>query len=75
MPVHVDIPEMSTWWRYSGACEQSEGGSVTPFYEQPLDQRWRGMFEAGVRAHFVVSWCATPLLLERGSGLILSTAT
>lgn len=42
-----------------------------PFWEEP-EMPWDLMFRAGVRAHLVASRCAVPLLLERGSGLIVT---
>ncbi len=32
------------------------------------------MFGAGVRAHYVASVCAAPLMIERGRGLIVTTS-
>lgn len=45
---------------------------VAPFWEQPL-RHWRGMFEAGVRAHLVASRLAVPLMLAQQRGLIINT--
>ena len=47
----------------------------TPFWQQPLWQ-WEAMFTAGVRAHFLASRAAAPILLEardRRPGLIVHT--
>jgi NAD(P)-dependent dehydrogenase (short-subunit alcohol dehydrogenase family) len=44
-----------------------------PFWELPLEY-WQGMFGAGVRAHYVASRFAVPLMLGRSSGLIVSTS-
>ena len=43
-----------------------------PFWEQPL-RHWEGMFTAGVRAHLVSNRLAAPLMIERRTGLIVST--
>lgn len=43
-----------------------------PFWQQSLD-RWRGMFEAGVRSQLVTSYFAIPLMLPQQTGLIVST--
>jgi NAD(P)-dependent dehydrogenase (short-subunit alcohol dehydrogenase family) len=43
-----------------------------PFWQQPL-RRWDGMYTAGVRAHFLASRFAAPMMIERGSGLIVNT--
>lgn len=45
---------------------------VVPFWEQPL-RHWQGMFVAGVRAHFVASRFAAPLMLPQHHGLIINT--
>jgi NAD(P)-dependent dehydrogenase (short-subunit alcohol dehydrogenase family) len=45
---------------------------VLPFWEQPL-RRWDSMFVAGVRAGFLASRFAAPLLIARGRGLIVNT--
>lgn len=42
-----------------------------PFWEQPA-WRWEGMFRAGVRAAFVTTAAATPLLLASGGGLVVN---
>jgi len=43
-----------------------------PFWEQPL-RHWERMFGAGVRAHFVTSRLAAPLMLPHKRGLIINT--
>jgi NAD(P)-dependent dehydrogenase (short-subunit alcohol dehydrogenase family) len=56
-----------------GGYEQYEVGKFdAPFWEQPL-RHWHGMFEAGVRAHFVASRLAARLMLPRRRGLIVNT--
>lgn len=45
---------------------------TVPFWEQPL-RHWQGMFEAGLRAHFVASRHAALLMLPRRQGLIVNT--
>lgn len=44
-----------------------------PFWEQPLC-RWDAMFNRGVRAHFVASRLAVPLMLPQRRGLIVNTS-
>jgi NAD(P)-dependent dehydrogenase (short-subunit alcohol dehydrogenase family) len=57
----LDILVNNAW----GGYEQYDGaGFDLPFWEQPLDQRWNGMFVAGLRAMFVSNRWAAPLLLE-----------
>ena len=51
-----------------------ENGAFTwmqPFWQQPLS-RWDAMFQAGVRAHYVASALAAPLMIEQRSGLIVN---
>ena len=47
-------------------------GFLQPFWCQPTE-RWDRMFTAGVRAHFTASRAAAPLMIERGTGLMVST--
>jgi dehydrogenase/reductase SDR family member 1 len=59
---------------WGGYERMSENGVWTwelPFWEQPL-WRWEEMFHAGVRAHFVASRLAAPLMLQQRSGLIVT---
>jgi NAD(P)-dependent dehydrogenase (short-subunit alcohol dehydrogenase family) len=65
----LDLLVNNAW----GGYEQHDWRQfVAPFWEQPLS-RWDAMFTAGVRTHFVSSRFAAPLMIERGSGLIVST--
>lgn len=57
----LDLLVNNAW----GGYEQRGDSAATffsPFWDQPL-WRWQGMFQAGVRAHFVSSRFAAPLLL------------
>jgi NAD(P)-dependent dehydrogenase (short-subunit alcohol dehydrogenase family) len=45
---------------------------LVPFWEQSLHQ-WDAMFTAGVRAHLTASRLASPLMLPRRRGLIVTT--
>jgi NAD(P)-dependent dehydrogenase (short-subunit alcohol dehydrogenase family) len=57
----LDILVNNAW----GGYEQYDGpGFDLPFWEQPLDKRWNGMFVAGLRAMFVSNRWAAPLLLR-----------
>jgi NAD(P)-dependent dehydrogenase (short-subunit alcohol dehydrogenase family) len=65
----LDLLVNNAW----GGCEQWSGdGFVAPFWEQPLS-RWEGMFVAGLRAHFVASRFAAPLMIAQRRGLIVNT--
>ena len=66
----LDLLVNNAW----GGYEQHAVATFTaPFWEQPLAERWDGMFVAGVRAHVTASRCAAPLMLSRRRGLIVST--
>ncbi len=66
----LDVLVNNVW----GGYEDYDGGAFSaPFWEQPLDARWRGMFEAGVRAHLRASQLATPLMIAQQAGLIVNT--
>jgi NAD(P)-dependent dehydrogenase (short-subunit alcohol dehydrogenase family) len=64
----LDLLVNNVW----GGYEEHPGeGFTAPFWEQPL-RSWDRMFEAGVRAHFVASRLAVPLMLPRRQGLIIN---
>lgn len=65
----VDLLVNNVWGGYEGYFDADFDG---PFWRQPAG-RWDGMFTAGVRAHFTASAAVAPLMVERGSGLIVST--
>jgi NAD(P)-dependent dehydrogenase (short-subunit alcohol dehydrogenase family) len=58
----LDLLVNNAWGGYEQRGDSAAGFFGTPFWEQPL-WRWRAMFDAGVRACFVASRFATPLLL------------
>ena len=65
----LDILVNNVW----GGYEKYEyGGFDAPFWQQPL-RHWEGMFTAGVRAHFLASRYAVPLMLPQRQGLIINT--
>jgi NAD(P)-dependent dehydrogenase (short-subunit alcohol dehydrogenase family) len=65
----LDILVNNVWGGYEN-LDWSRFGA--PFWEQPLRQ-WSGMFDSGVKAHFVATQLAVPLLLSNGRGLIIHT--
>jgi NAD(P)-dependent dehydrogenase (short-subunit alcohol dehydrogenase family) len=66
----LDLLVNNAW----GGYERYDGAAFgAPFWEHPFEDRWRGMFEAGLRAHLLASARAAPLLIARGQGLIVST--
>lgn len=66
----LDVLVNNVW----GGYEQYDLAAFgAPFWEQPLDKRWRGMFEAGVQAHLRTSQHAAPLMIAQQRGLIVNT--
>lgn len=65
----LDVLVNNVWGGYE-AYEAAEFGAS--FWEFPM-WRFDRMFNAGVRAHFLTSRYAAPLMIERRSGLIVST--
>jgi NAD(P)-dependent dehydrogenase (short-subunit alcohol dehydrogenase family) len=72
----LDVLVNDAWGGYEQPADEPELPFFdAPFWEQPL-WRWEAMFEAGVRAHFLASRAAAPLLMEhrdRRPGLIVHT--
>jgi NAD(P)-dependent dehydrogenase (short-subunit alcohol dehydrogenase family) len=71
----LDLLVNNAWGGYEQRGDSAATFFGTPFWEQPL-WRWQAMFGAGVRAAFVTSRLAAPLLLadRRGRpGLIVNT--
>ena len=68
----LDILVNSTWGGYE---RFTDGTSVWgPFWEQPLGL-WDSMNRIGVRAHYVMSALASPLMIRSGPGLIVSLSS
>src|SRR5215470_11947472 len=65
----LDILVNNVWGGYENMLENGQFTWSKPFWEQPL-WRWDSMFQAGVRAHYLASQLAVPLMLAAGSGLI-----
>jgi len=68
---HIDILVNNVWGGYENLFEHGEYTWELPFWEQPL-WRWEAMFQSGVRAHFVASRFAAPLMVNYRSGLIVN---
>jgi len=71
----LDLLVNNAWGGYEQRGDSASTFFGTPFWEQPL-WRWEAMFQAGVRAHFVTSRYAAPLLLmdrREHPGLIVNT--
>lgn len=66
----LDLLVNNAW----GGYEEYDGRTFDrPFWEQPHEKRWRGMFEAGVQTHLLTSRYAVSLMIPQRKGLIIST--
>jgi NAD(P)-dependent dehydrogenase (short-subunit alcohol dehydrogenase family) len=65
----LDLLVANAWGGYEGMQGEE---LLAPFWEQPL-RRWDVMFDAGLRSHFTSARLAAPLMMERGTGLIVCT--
>ena len=65
----LDILVNNAWGGYE---HHDLGAFFAPFWEQPVS-RWDGMFTAGLRATFVSSRYAAPLLIRKPGGLVVNT--
>lgn len=63
----LDLLVNNVW----GGYENYDETFSAPFWEQPLF-RWEGMYTAGLRAHFIASRLAAPLMIAQKSGLIIN---
>ncbi|MBW5446854.1 SDR family NAD(P)-dependent oxidoreductase [Cohnella sp. CFH 77786] len=64
----LDILVNNVW----GLHEFETNMQPKPFWESPL-QLWEAMFQRGVRAQIATNRYAIPLMLEKGTGLIVHT--
>ncbi len=67
----LDVLVNNVWGGYEYFNDGSEFWNERGFWTAPLS-RWDNMFAAGVRAHYVASVLAAPLMVERRSGLIVN---
>jgi dehydrogenase/reductase SDR family member 1 len=70
----LDLLVNNVWGGYELLHEGQYETFGGPFWEAPLTI-WDGMFSAGVRAHYVASTLAVPLMLGRGRGLIVNVSS
>lgn len=61
----------NVWGGYEYFCNGTEFWLEKGFWMAPLD-RWDSMFQAGVRAHYVSSVLAAPIMIDQKSGLIVN---
>ncbi len=69
----LDILVNNVWGGYEHFADGTEFWKEQGFWDAPLS-RWDSMFAAGVRAHYVASVLAVPLMLPQGRGLIVNTS-
>ena len=67
----LDILVNGVWGGYERMSEDGEFTWSRPFWEQPL-WRWEAMFRGGVRALFVASQYAAPVMVRQKRGLIVN---
>ncbi|MEM7537472.1 MAG: SDR family NAD(P)-dependent oxidoreductase [Chloroflexota bacterium] len=67
----LDILVNNVWGGYQHYTDGTEFWREKGFWDMPLN-RWDSMFQAGVRAHYVSSALAVPLMMTRGGGLMVN---
>lgn len=67
----IDVLVNNAWGGYENMIEEGEYTWERPFWQQPL-WRWDTMFQTGVRAAYVASGLAAPIMLAQRNGLIVN---
>lgn len=67
----LDILVNNVWGGYEHFFDGTEFWKERGFWSMPLS-RWDAMFQAGVRAHYIASVLAAPLMIAQGDGLIVN---
>jgi dehydrogenase/reductase SDR family protein 1 len=67
----IDILVNNVWGGYEMFYDGTEFWKEREFWTIPLS-RWSRSFDAGVRAHYVASWYAAPIMAAQKSGLIVN---
>lgn len=67
----LDILVNNVWGGYEHYTNGTEFWKEKGFWDVPLD-RWDAMFQAGIRAHYVASVLAAPIMIAQRSGLIVN---
>jgi dehydrogenase/reductase SDR family protein 1 len=67
----ADVLVNNAWGGYENMIEEGEYTWERPFWQQPL-WRWDAMFQTGVRAAYVASGLAAPIMLAQRNGLIVN---
>jgi NAD(P)-dependent dehydrogenase (short-subunit alcohol dehydrogenase family) len=69
----LDVLVNATWGGYERFTDGSEF-NPGPFWQQPL-ALWDSMHRAGLRAHYVTTALAAPLLIASGAGLVVTLSS
>jgi NAD(P)-dependent dehydrogenase (short-subunit alcohol dehydrogenase family) len=69
----LDILVNSAWGGYQRFTDGSEF-NPGPFWQQPLEL-WDSMHRIGVRAHYVTTALAAPLMIDTGPGLVVTLSS
>lgn len=67
----LDILVNNVWGSYESYYDVTDFFKKIAFWDVPITQ-WDAVFQAGVRAHYVASVLAAPLMITRRSGLIIN---
>src|SRR5512147_1669909 len=67
----LDILVNNVWGGYEHYTDGTEFWNEKNFWNMPF-ARWDAMFQAGVRAHYVASVLAAPMMIAQRSGLIVN---
>jgi dehydrogenase/reductase SDR family member 1 len=70
----LDILVNNVWGGYEHFWDGTEFWLEKGFWTAPLS-RWEAMFQSGVRAHYVTSVIAAPLMVRQESGLIVNVSS
>jgi len=68
---HIDVLVNNAWGGYENMVAEGEYTWQRPFWQQPL-WRWDAMMQTGVRAAYVASRLAAPVMLAQKRGLIVN---
>lgn len=67
----LDILVNNVWGGYEFYNDGTEFWNEKGFWTAPLP-RWDKSFQAGVRAHYVASWLAAPIMMRQQAGLMVN---
>jgi len=67
----IDVLVNNAWGGYENMIENGEFTWMRPFWQQPM-WRWDSMFQSSVRAAFVASRLAAPVMIGQRKGLIVN---